>query len=429
MTAEIAIMNKTAVALAADSAVTIGGQGAQKIFNTVNKLFTLSKYHPVAVMIFGNAEIMNVPWEIIIKSYRSKLGKRSLPVIADYAEDFLTFLARQPKFFPASEQRNYFRGLVSAFYVHIREEIEKEVQARLKAGPIQPAEVSKIVATKVEVKLNELTKLERLRGFGARFGARLVRKYAKDIDQLRKQVFQRLPLSGPSITKLRRMAGEVFVRDNLRYRRNSGLVFAGYGEKQVFPCVKAFLVEGLIENKLRSQVIADTQVDLRKSACIMPFAQSEVVRGFIDGIDPGMERLVRKFLHEVLGQYPIALLKHIPNLAASKRKALVTKLSAASGKLRQEFDREFERFQRQTLVDPVLAAVDVLPKDELAAMAESLVNLTSFKRKFSMDAETVGGPIDVAVISKGDGFVWIKRKHYFTKDLNPQFLSNYYKDV
>jgi hypothetical protein len=58
-------------------------------------------------------------------------------------------------------------------------------------------------------------------------------------------------------------------------------------------------------------------------------------------------------------------------------------------------------------------------------MAEALVNLTSFRRRVSMDAETVGGPIDVAVISKGDGFVWIKRKHYFGAELNPQFLATY----
>jgi hypothetical protein len=44
-----------------------------------------------------------------------------------------------------------------------------------------------------------------------------------------------------------------------------------------------------------------------------------------------------------------------------------------------------------------------------------------------MDAETVGGPIDVAVISKGDGFIWIKRKHYFKSELNPQFFANYYR--
>jgi hypothetical protein len=45
----------------------------------------------------------------------------------------------------------------------------------------------------------------------------------------------------------------------------------------------------------------------------------------------------------------------------------------------------------------------------------------------STETETVGGPVDVAVISKGDGFVWIKRKHYFRPELNPGFFSNYFK--
>ena len=59
----------------------------------------------------------------------------------------------------------------------------------------------------------------------------------------------------------------------------------------------------------------------------------------------------------------------------------------------------------------------------------ALVSLTSFKRKFSLDAETVGGPIDVAVLSKGDGFVWIKRKHYFKAELNPHFLTDYFQEA
>ena len=76
-----------------------------------------------------------------------------------------------------------------------------------------------------------------------------------------------------------------------------------------------------------------------------------------------------------------------------------------------------------------LSLKHLFPKDELAAMAESLVNLTSLKRKISLDAETVGGPIDVAVISKGDGFIWIKRKHYFKPELNQNFIVNYFKDI
>jgi len=88
-----------------------------------------------------------------------------------------------------------------------------------------------------------------------------------------------------------------------------------------------------------------------------------------------------------------------------------------------------ERYRRKEYVNPVVKVVSVLPKNELAAMAESLVNLTSFKRKVTPESETVGGPIDVAVISKGDGFIWIKRKRYFEAELNPQFFTDYYKEL
>lgn len=67
--------------------------------------------------------------------------------------------------------------------------------------------------------------------------------------------------------------------------------------------------------------------------------------------------------------------------------------------------------------------IEFLPKQDLAYMAESLVNLTAFKRKVSNDNETVGGAIDVAIISKGDGFIWVKRKHYFDKNLNHHYFT------
>jgi hypothetical protein len=62
-------------------------------------------------------------------------------------------------------------------------------------------------------------------------------------------------------------------------------------------------------------------------------------------------------------------------------------------------------------------------------MAESLVNLTAFKRHISKESETVGGPTDVAIITKGDGFIWIKRKNYFDVNLNRHYLNNYYREA
>jgi hypothetical protein len=73
MTAEIAILNKNGVALAADSAVTLRNPDNQKVYNTANKLFMLSKYHPVGIMVYGSAELMGVPWETVIKIFRAEL--------------------------------------------------------------------------------------------------------------------------------------------------------------------------------------------------------------------------------------------------------------------------------------------------------------------------------------------------------------------
>lgn len=72
MTAEVAILNKSAVALAADSKVSIGGGRPEKTYDTQNKIFTLSKIHPVGILVYNNADFMSFPWETIIKLYRAQ---------------------------------------------------------------------------------------------------------------------------------------------------------------------------------------------------------------------------------------------------------------------------------------------------------------------------------------------------------------------
>lgn len=61
----------------------------------------------------------------------------------------------------------------------------------------------------------------------------------------------------------------------------------------------------------------------------------------------------------------------------------------------------------------IMDSVAMLPTPELASLAESLINITSILRKVKIDElnATVGGPIDVFVISKRDGLVWMKKKN------------------
>ena len=74
-------------------------------------------------------------------------------------------------------------------------------------------------------------------------------------------------------------------------------------------------------------------------------------------------------------------------------------------------------------VNKLLDMVGSLGKEDLGDMAENLVRMTCLKRHITTDEETVGGPVDVAVITKGDGFVWLKRKHYFSADINHRYFE------
>jgi hypothetical protein len=60
-----------------------------------------------------------------------------------------------------------------------------------------------------------------------------------------------------------------------------------------------------------------------------------------------------------------------------------------------------------------------LPHQDLAKMAEALVNLTVFLMRMTADQdETVAEPIDVALLSKCDGFTWVKHKELILRAAN-----------
>jgi hypothetical protein len=152
-----------------------------------------------------------------------------------------------------------------------------------------------------------------------------------------------------------------------------------------------------------------------------------MVNTFVEGINPGYERTITGFLDKMFQEMPALIANSIAVMNEAEKQDLVAKLNVVGKNILKDYVDKTRLHKTQRHVKPIIDTVAVLPKEELAAMAESLVNLTSFKRKVSLEAETVGGPIDVAVISKGDGFIWVKRKHYFKPELNPYFFSNYYR--
>jgi hypothetical protein len=429
MTAEIVIVNKNAVALAADSAVTFRDPETPKIYNTANKVFMLSKFHPVGIMVYGSAEFMGVPWEIIIKVYRSKLGSRNFDKLDQFATNFFEHLDQSRLLFSDSRQRSHFRSLLSGFFWNIRSLIQKRVEEALKtSNPLSDSELASLVDQEISDWVESWRVDEDLKCFNSEFNTTASQRYKQEIDETIDFVFEQL-VNDEQKEKLRHLA--IWRVTKNRWADSSGLVFAGFGEQQIFPCVKSFKVECVLCDKTRLFPTDIWSHDMNEvySASIIPFAQAEIVHRFLRGIDPEYKADISKYLETLLtAAYPEKLrdtLKH--KVSEKDQEELVKELTQAGKAILQDAQREWENREFKRYVEPVVDTVAELPKDELAAMAESLVNLTSFKRRISKDMETVGGPVDVAVISKGDGFIWIKRKHYFSKELNPHFLTTYYR--
>ena len=64
MTSEVAIINHSAIVVAADSAVTVG---RDKVHTSANKIFAVSNASPIGAMINGYAEFAGIPWETLLR--------------------------------------------------------------------------------------------------------------------------------------------------------------------------------------------------------------------------------------------------------------------------------------------------------------------------------------------------------------------------
>lgn len=431
MTAEIAIMNKEAIALAADSAVTMIGETGQKIFTSANKLFTLSKYHPVGIMIYGSAILMGVPWETIIKVYRNNLGKKKFNTLKEYAHDFIEFLDNGNPLFPDSVQEEYLRSSTYAYFNFIKDAITKKVHRKIdEKGEITDEEIEQIVSQIIKEHYKNWEKTDNIPSIPKSFNKNIIDKYKGIIDKAIEEVFEKLPISKNHSNQLKKIAASLFSKfpEGIQKGDISGVVIAGFGEKNTFPSLESFHLEGIANNKLKYKEHMSAKIDFETSASIIPFAQREMIATFMEGIDPSYRDVEESYLSQIFNEYAGIIVDHIRYTNEGKKK-LKEKLVGIGEEILKDLRKKLEDFREERYIGPVTSVVSMLPKDELAAMAESLVNLTSFKRKVTMESETVGGPIDVVVISKGDGFVWIKRKHYFKAELNPQFFANYYKEV
>lgn len=427
MTAEVGVLNKMGVALAADSAVSIGPD-ADKIYSSADKLFNLTESAPVGIMINGSADFLGVPWETIIKSYRKERRGKKFGKLNEYLQDFLEYVASNRRMFPAQLQKSYVGALVISYLEFVRDKVKDKLDriAEERDG-LEESDIPPIVHEAIEEEWRNVQTKAPLVGFDKEAIEVIRKQYSSLVTKNLKEVFGDLPMESLSNRLLSRLVIEVLTRDYMS-PFVSGVVVAGFGEDEHMPSLYSVNVEIMVNNRIRCVQTHESVITHEITAAIVPFAQQEMVHAFLKGIDPDIEASIRltskNLFHGIVDLILSEVEKNDAEFGSLLRKTVAHSIDDVLKSVHADWD---ELCRKHWL--PIMTIASALPKDELGSLAEALVNLTKFRRRVSEDRETVGGPIDVAVITKGDGFVWVNRKHYFDPTLNPRIIASYVNRV
>lgn len=423
MTAIVGVLNKHAIAVAADSAETVGA--GVKIYNKANKIFTLSKHHPVGIAIYSSAAFNGlIPWEIVIKMFRSQLGTKPYDTVQDYASSFFDFLENYKTVYIKKEELDVVLGAeISQFWIS---EVIKKLPNSTPEKGVDKSDLHNLIVLLDDIKGKALKagKIDKLK--------------AVTLDDFKSSI--QIPLLKPIIDQIVNVGGEqkdyedligetlfeVFSRNCIQRLQYTGIAFFGYGEKEIYPVLYQSLVFNCFAGVMYwEEKEIDKVTNTKPDAFICPMAQTDVMTTYITGISPLIENT---FVSSTIEAIKIVL-ENIKSTVTPINKGLASAIGQIDiNPIIQSYVNGITKFKNENAISPLMQTIATMEKEDLAELAENLIYLTSLKRRITPDMESVGGPVDVAIVSKGDGFIWIKRKHYFDPALNRCYFDTYFEN-
>lgn len=423
MTAIVGVLNKHGVAIAADSAVTYKRFDGAKVVNSGKKIFTLSKKYPVGIATYNMLSFLGIPWEIIIKSYREKChrkNKKPFAKLEDYVNDFMTYLRNYHVNFTKQRQENQLHFVIEQFIMVVHENYKSYNAYNTLSDVDRMVVFLAFVKTQYDVsdKCAEFESYSR-------------EQFDRD---MRPRIWQRLDifynmLSKADLNKIKVAYADAFYSYIIScnsINEHTGLIFFGYGEEELFPSLIPININLYWKQRLRCYIDIPKVaiVDDRQSSSLKSFAQTDVSDSIVSGIDPQVESAVFDTLNRAMHDYADIVADDMEKLGIDK--AMVDKIRTTDfSVILDTYKNSFKWFINSSYSQKFINSINYLDKEDMADLAQSIVSLTCQKRHVTEVNETVGGPVDVAIISKADGFIWIKRKHYFDPELNAQFFNLY----
>ena len=419
MTAIVGTINRRGVAFAADSAATHSLPMMHKITNHANKIFELSRHHPVGICLCGNIDFLGVPWEEIFKMYRKSLKSSKFEKLKDYSYSLFSFIKSEILNHLASDQLSALSFIVNSYL----NEIKSTAQGKLAKDEIDAPQI--LIPRMMDEMIN-VKSIYSLRTRCEDFNDYLLEDFktysASIIGSVIDPLVQSLDNPEEFINLFTESLYYLIISDYHVYMAPTEMVFWGFGDKELFPSYYSFVVSLAFDGRIKYSIKSIYEVSNINNACVAPFAQTDVANTVIRGVDDELRARFYDYYRSSISTFRVSMLSALNSAGAPK--TLIDTLDSMDIELyAKTFEKGMDQYIQDNYIDKLVNTVSYLSKEDLADMAESLVRMTSLKRRITSEEESVGGPVDVAVITKGDGFVWLKRKHYFNADINPHYFE------
>ena len=200
------------------------------------------------------------------------------------------------------------------------------------------------------------------------------------------------------------------IKNDVVFKENERtfLVFAGYGEDEAYPSIYQYEVTGINKSKLQWQLSGSANISGEQESNIFTSGQSDIIDAIELGIQNERIGVIRKrfqtLIEDLLTQNLLDSLIGKIDYPAIRQK--VAELIRESG---QEHRRQH------------LEAIKQFDLQKMACLAENLIKATELHRKITFRQEGVGGLIDLAVITREDGFQWLNRKSWYEPSKGGQY--------
>ena len=367
-------------------------------------------------MIFGSATLHSVPWEILIKDFRAEHSASSCDSLRGYAERLFEFVKAQEVLFPESIRRAVF--------------VENALESALSIARVigdyddvtngsEPERIEKWRSRFKEVAIS-IDRHEIPTPLTKEDIDAAVATYAAEIDARIRTSLKSSVLDETFVPRLAELGVRLMMKRYDVLFPWTGVVIGGYGAKDYFPSLEVHRCYGFLDRRFLSRQEDSARIDHATPAVIMPFAMTSMIDTFRSGISPDVHNNVNEATRKGLHAFAEKL---------KARVGIAAPIDGLDALVDEAVESHQESWYQPILHEhhvPMACVIDSIPVTEMAAMAKSLIELESLKERVTRPSESVGGAIDVAVISKHDGFVWVDRKHYFRPELNPRFFSRQY---